>query len=155
MIKYYLYHIKGIKWGMSKRLIKRLKNQGYTLNDVCEIVEQSDIDIASDLEKEWNIRDGYGWNDSQDYRAINKASQLALLIDYDRNNHIFTKEECTLGAYMAGKYPTEKSINARRNNMNKLNEYKTCPHCGIYSRGLGYNRYHGDKCKLNLNHLKM
>lgn len=73
---FYLYHIKGVKWGCSKQLSIRLKNQGYTLNDVCEIVEQSDINIASDLEKQWNIRDGYGWNDSQDYRIIVKAAVL-------------------------------------------------------------------------------
>ncbi len=148
---YYIYHIKGVKWGCTKRSVKRrVWEQGYTLNDVCEIVEQSDINIASDLEKELNIRDGYSWNDSQDYRVILKAAEAAKLADYDRYIHTFTKEECVLGAYMAGKYPTQKARNARRTNMNKLNEYKTCPHCGIYSRGLGYNRYHGDKCKLNL-----
>lgn len=73
---YHIYHIKGVKWGCSKELPNRLKRQGYTLDDVCEIVEQSDIDIASELEKEWNIRDGYNWNDSQDYRIITKAAPL-------------------------------------------------------------------------------
>lgn len=71
---YYLYHINGVKWGCSKELPNRLKRQGYTLDDVCEIVEQSDIDIASELEKEWNIRDGYGWNDSQEYRRVSKMA---------------------------------------------------------------------------------
>ena len=28
-----------------------------------------------------------------------------------------------------------------------LNLDKTCPHCGVLSRGAGYNRWHGDKCK--------
>jgi len=60
MVKYYLYHIKGVKWGMTKRTVKRrVWEQGYTLNDVCEIIEISDIDTASDLEQQLNIRDGY------------------------------------------------------------------------------------------------
>ena len=149
---YYLYHIKGVKWGCSKNLSKRLKKQGYSLTDAYEIIEEDDLDKAADMEKVLNIRDGYPWRDDQDYRIITKAGKAALLVDYKRYKHTFTKEESSLGAYIAGKYPTEKARNARRTNMNKLNEYKTCPHCNIYARGIGYNRYHGDKCKLNPNH---
>jgi hypothetical protein len=29
----------------------------------------------------------------------------------------------------------------------KLNIEKTCPYCGIITRGAAYNRWHGDKCK--------
>lgn len=29
-----------------------------------------------------------------------------------------------------------------------LNIEKKCPHCGVKSKGAGYNRWHGDKCKL-------
>lgn len=31
--------------------------------------------------------------------------------------------------------------------IDKLNEYKICPHCKIKTRGAAYNRWHGDKCK--------
>ena len=147
---YYLYHIKGIKWGCSKNLSKRLKSQGYSLTDAYEIIEEDDLDKAADMEKEFNIRDGYHWRDDQDYRVILNAGKHAYK-NKERvwNGRLFTKQESSLGAYIAGKYPTEKAREARRTNMNKLNEYKTCPHCNIYARGLGYNRYHGDKCKLN------
>jgi hypothetical protein len=67
---YSLYHIKGEKWGCSKELTVRLRNQGYTLNDVCEVIEILDIDEAADKERYLNIRDGYGWNESQDYRKV-------------------------------------------------------------------------------------
>lgn len=67
---FYLYHIKGLKWGCSKELPTRLRNQKYTLNDVCEVIKVDDIDEASDMERDLNIRDGYGWNESQDYRKI-------------------------------------------------------------------------------------
>lgn len=57
---YYLYHIKGVKWGMTRRGLKvRLKEQGYSLDAVCEIIEETDMIVASDLEEKLNIRDGY------------------------------------------------------------------------------------------------
>lgn len=71
-----LYHIKGKKWGCSIELEDRLSKQGYTLKDVCEIIEVLDVDKAADMERELNIRDGYGWNPSQDYRIITKAAAL-------------------------------------------------------------------------------
>ena len=152
---YQLYHIKGVKWGCSKNLVKRLKSQGYTLTDAYEIIEISDLDEAADMEKELNIRDGYPFRDDQDYRVILNAGKHS----YKNKKRVgpigtFTKQDCELGGYIAGTYPTEKAREARRTNMNKLNEYKTCPYCNIYARGIGYNRYHGDKCKLNPNHPK-
>lgn len=30
----------------------------------------------------------------------------------------------------------------------QLNKPKICPHCKIESRGAGYNRWHGDNCKM-------
>jgi hypothetical protein len=71
-----LYHIKGKKWGCSIQLEDRLSKQGYTLKDVCEIIEVLDVDEASNMERELNIRDGYGWNQSQDYRIITKAAPM-------------------------------------------------------------------------------
>jgi hypothetical protein len=78
---YQLYHIKGVKWGMTARTVKRrVWEQGYTLDDVCEIVEESNIDIASELEDEWNIRDGYKRDpnkyNERNYSEIAKLAQL-------------------------------------------------------------------------------
>jgi hypothetical protein len=53
---YYIYHIKGVKWGCTINLKRRLKAQNYTINDVCEIIEETDLNKASDLEKELNIK---------------------------------------------------------------------------------------------------
>jgi hypothetical protein len=145
---YYIYHIKGVKWGCTINLKRRLKAQNYTINDVCEIIEETDLNKASDLEKELNIKNGYNWRDDQDYRVITKAGKSALLVNYQRHNHSFTKEERALGGYITGKYPTEKSIIARKKNVSKLNVYQTCPYCNIHTRGAAYFRYHGDKCKL-------
>jgi hypothetical protein len=57
---YNLYHIKGVKWGCTNKTAeKRVKEQGYSISDVCEIVQIADINEAADMERQLNIRDGY------------------------------------------------------------------------------------------------
>jgi DNA-binding transcriptional MerR regulator len=94
---YYLYHIKGVKWGMTENLKKRLRQQGYNLSDVCEIIEKQNIDEGADLEKQLNIKYGYGWNKQQDYRIVKK-----FVNHNNRYKHNFTKEQCILGGKTAG-----------------------------------------------------
>ena len=36
------------------------------------------------MEKELNIKDGYKWDDTQDYRIISKCGEKALTINYKR-----------------------------------------------------------------------
>ena len=78
---YYLYHIpKRRQWGCTENLEKRIKRlrqrKGYTLNDVTQVITFTDIDEAADTERELNLKYGYGWNPSRDYRvAISKASK--------------------------------------------------------------------------------
>ena len=75
---YTLYHLKGNKWGMTRRTLeqrfsdKDYKKKGITVNDVCETETYFDKHTAADRERELNIRDGYSWNKSQDYRVITK-----------------------------------------------------------------------------------
>lgn len=76
---FYLYHIpKRKQWGCTQNLEKRLKalynKKGYTINDVTQIITFTDLDEAADTERELNLKWGYGWNPSRDYReAIKKA----------------------------------------------------------------------------------
>ena len=70
---YYLYHIKGVKWGCTKNLEQRLKKQGYSITDCSNIITIGNIDKASDMERELNLQYGYKWIESQDYRIITKA----------------------------------------------------------------------------------
>ena len=90
---YKLYHIKGVKWGCSNQLEIRLSAQNYTIDDVYEIIEIDDIDEASDMERELNIRDGYGWNKSKDYRRvktmIDKSKGLGAKSQIKNNIGIF------------------------------------------------------------------
>jgi hypothetical protein len=149
MKTYYIYHIKGVKWGCTNNLKRRLKQQKYTLTDVCEIIQETDLDTAADLEKQLNLRDGYKWRDDQDYRVILKAG-VASYKDKKRIGPLgtFTKKDCQLGGYITGIKKGEKQQIARRNNVAKLNAYQTCPYCGIHTGGVAYYRYHGNNCKL-------
>ena len=67
-MKYTLYHIQGIKWGCSNDLINRLKYQGYTLDDVSELISCDDLDLVSEYEKYLNLKEGYKWSDGQLYK---------------------------------------------------------------------------------------
>lgn len=75
MEKYYIYHIKDKKWGCTKHLKQRLAKQGYTLDDVCEIIKIYNLDEAANLEKELNLKHGYFWCDTQDYRKVVRNSK--------------------------------------------------------------------------------
>ena len=77
---FYLYHIKGVKWGCTKNLEKRLKAQGYTINDCDRIITVGNIDKAADMEKELNISHGYKWDSSLDYRRV---KQMAIKGGYE------------------------------------------------------------------------
>lgn len=70
---YYIYHIKGKKWGMTNNLVRRLKRQN--LSRVNDVILEKDLDKAADLEKKLNQKYGYPWNVSQDYRIILKAAR--------------------------------------------------------------------------------
>lgn len=78
---FYIYHIPARRqWGCTENLEKRLKSlkrrKGYTINDVTQIITYTDVDQAADMEKELNLKYGYGWNKSRDYRiVIAKASK--------------------------------------------------------------------------------
>jgi hypothetical protein len=133
---YQLYHIKGVKWGCSKELPNRLKRQGYTLNDVCEIVEEYNIDIASELEKEWNIRDGYSWNDSQDYRIITKAAPMGGKAAVQ---NMLNKRPSTKGENNAKAFLTKTDVlNIRKDYENAKKGYGT-----LSSLATKYNLKHG------------
>jgi hypothetical protein len=148
MIKYYIYHIEGVKWGCTINLEKRLKVQGYNIASIKEVIEKYDIDEAAELEKQLNIEYNYSWNDGQDYRMIVNALKKTYKnkVRYTPE-HTFTKKDCQLGGYITGKKKGEKQQIARRNNVSKINIYKTCPYCNLTTRGAAYHRYHGEKCK--------
>ena len=115
---FYLYHIKGVKWGCTRHLKRRIKAQGYNLSDVCDIIEIKDKNIAADKEKQLNIECGYKWSDREDYRVVTKITKP------------FTKEARSKG----GKTQSSQIL--------------TCPHCKKVGKGMIMGRWHMDNCKL-------
>ena len=88
-----LYHIEGKKWGMTgQKLERRLWQQNLKIDNVSNVITCGNLDMAADMERDLNIRDGYGWNESRDYRNIIK----------NRKNN-FTKEGTLKGALKGGK----------------------------------------------------
>ncbi len=68
-----LYHIEGKKWGMTEqKLERRLWQQNLKIDDVSNVITCGNLDMAADMERDLNIRDGYGWNESRDYRNVIK-----------------------------------------------------------------------------------
>ena len=74
-MKYTLYHIKGVKWGMTKRTLKKrfsdpdYRKAGLTVDDICETEVYDDMKIASDREYELNKLNNY-------------KGQLSKYVDY-------------------------------------------------------------------------
>ena len=64
---FYLYHIKGKKWGCTLDLETRLKRQGYTKDDTEEVKEVIGIEVADKLEEFLNKKEGYSYNHTQSY----------------------------------------------------------------------------------------
>lgn len=56
-MKYYIYHIPGVKIGCSLKPRRRVKGQGYTEYEIIE--EHTDIDLASQREIELQKQYGY------------------------------------------------------------------------------------------------
>ena len=138
---------------MSVDLKNRLRQQGYTIDDVCEVIVEFDLDKAADLEKELNLKYGYPWNDSQDYRVIVKASKESYK-NKSRvwNGREFTKEDTILGGKIAGKKNLESGhwhsiINPSAGGRASCQKEYTCPHCGKVGKSPSMFGWHFDKCK--------
>ena len=63
------------------------------------------------------------------------------------------KKVCVDGGKAMGKIQGKKNVESGlisslgKQNSEFNNRIRTCPHCSITTRGIGYERWHGDKCK--------
>lgn len=138
---FYLYHIKGVKWGCTKRLEQRLKKQGYSISDLDRLIIVSNVDKAAEMEKELNLEYRYN-NQLTDYRQITKASEKIrnsnhpsiLGKTFGKYNLKSTKESCAKGGKMIGNIVG--------------NRIHTCQYCGKIGKGRAMYRWHMDNCKL-------
>jgi hypothetical protein len=89
-----LYHIKGVKWGCTKRKVSiRVKEQGYTIDDVCEVIEIKNLIDAAELEDKLNIRDGY----KRDRRKYNTDCTIGGKISGNKKSIKYLKKIGKLG----------------------------------------------------------
>ena len=70
MGKYKIYHIPGVKIGVSMRLRERLRDQGYKLEDAEVIEEHDDIHYASTRERELQYQYGYKVDNGRYYHSV-------------------------------------------------------------------------------------
>ena len=156
---YYIYHINGVKIGCSTQPEKRVKKQGYSDYEILET--HTDIDIASQREIELQKEYGYKVDNtlySQSYEWATKGNPplepmwegFAKWIKQNPEKH---RKNAILGGLKRGHIQGKKNaesghISSLGKKMSKLNNrIRTCPHCGITTRGVGYERWHGDRCK--------
>jgi hypothetical protein len=151
---FYLYHIKGIKWGCTKNLQQRLKRQGYTISDLADLITIDNVNKAADMEKELNIKDGYGWNTSQDYRVLNKICKAGGVKSSQSPNFVErckkagkANKQATNTLMQYRDKGTEASLKSEKHNSKQS---YTCPHCNKIGYGLNMLRWHMDNCKLKV-----
>jgi NADH pyrophosphatase NudC (nudix superfamily) len=153
---YYIYHIKGIKIGCSKEPNRRVKNQGYTEFEILEQYE--DIEIASKREIELQQQYGYKKDNIKYSQTISSPTIEGIKKGgYNSGNkermRDIQKKYAHLGGLKQG--AIQGNINKENGHMSRLgkkmteynNRVQICPYCGKESRGVGYIRWHGDKCK--------
>lgn len=134
---FYVYHIpKRRQWGCTNNLEKRIKKlkyrKGYTLNDVEQIITFTDIDEAADAERDLNLKYGYGWNSSRDYRVVITKAKAGGEAAAKVNTE--SKQIHQLGKTSMGAQASAKII-------------RVCPHCDKAVKGNTYFKWHGENCR--------
>jgi hypothetical protein len=161
---YILYHIPQRKeWGCTNNLIKRLKKSPYNIEDVTDVILETDLDTAADLEAKLNIEYGYGWNSSRDYRRqvqrahksnetqsvkkIKAASKQGKIQGDENVKTGHLKSICSLGGKTATSKP-EWKVSSAKGGVTQSQIVRECPHCGKVGKGNAMLRHHFEKCKL-------
>ena len=156
---YYIYHIPNVKIGCSTQPKIRVKRQGYDYYELLEI--HNNINEASkreiELQKEYGYKiDSTPYKQSYEWVRKGNPSIEPMLEGYRKwvkENPEKVKENARNGGLKQG--PIQGKKNAENGHISTLgkknsefnNRIRTCPNCGITSRGVGYERWHGDKCK--------
>ncbi len=142
---YYIYHIPGIKIGVSSEPEKRVKAQGYNSFEILE--QHEDINIVSKREKELQRQYGYrvdrpDYSASIELRKAGSKSTSIAKVNAAREN----VKKATIAAVLAGAPGKAGKANAEK--------HRECPHCGKQGKGPTMFRYHFNNCKLNPDTLK-
>jgi hypothetical protein len=160
---YTIYHIpKRKEWGCTKNLNKRVKDLGYTISDVKETIVLNDLDLAANMERDLNIKYGYGWNSSRDYRlmvkraiksnvtqSIKKLKSSSIQGKITGNKNVETghlKSIAKLGG-IATASKQEWKVSSAKGGHTQSQIVRECPHCNKIGKGNAMFVHHFDKCK--------
>ena len=161
---YYIYHIKGVKIGVSDNPNRRTMRQGY---DSFEILETHN-DIIKVSEREIQLQKQYGYKvDTIPYHIfVNGKNQQAGGKIVGRKNGIMVTSRpewskiASMGGKIAGKIRAATMTFEERSSAGKLGGksssenletfmggYITCKHCSKTMNLGNHSRWHGNKCK--------
>jgi hypothetical protein len=156
---YYIYHIPGVKIGCTTQPDRRVNQQGATEYEILET--HSDIHIVSqreiELQKQYGYKvdntlysQSYEWATKAGFNARSKGGKSSGTMQ--RDNGLLKKFQSEGGKVrgpIQGKKNSESGLISKlgKKNSEFNNRIRQCPHCGITTRGVGYERWHGDKCK--------
>lgn len=160
---YYIYHIRGIKFGCTNNPKKREKQmrKHYGDNISFQIVEEfADIEKAGDAEYNHNKTYGYVSSDRKHYKEM-LSMREDITYHYGKNHHNY-------GIDLSGdknpnygnkwtdeqkKILSQKNSNPSTKTRSKMSEaWKNkekleCPHCGKIMNISHAKRYHFNNCK--------
>jgi hypothetical protein len=157
MKRYYIYHIEGVKIGVSTNPQKRVQDQGYTDFEILE--EHTDIYVVSDREKELQKQYGYRVDTNPYWMTIQKRSLAGTvgnkkIKEEGKGIYSWTKEDYSthnkqngLKAVESGQLASvrnvEKSLEIGRNGPNGPNKQRwLCPGPEQHiSSGANYKRW--------------
>jgi len=135
---YYIYHIPGIKIGVSTNPKQRVHNQGYNSFELLE--QHEDINVVSKREKElqrqYNYRvDRPDYADTVERSYIAAKSKSIAKVNAAKENI----KKATAAAVLAGAPSKAGKVNASKE--------RKCPYCGKEGKGPTMYRYHYENCK--------
>jgi tRNA(Ile2) C34 agmatinyltransferase TiaS len=163
-MEYHIYHIPNVKIGCSTNPKLRVERQGYIDFEILET--HTDIDIVSkrelELQKEYGYKidntpysQSYEWASSgrnghtaESYRKWFEGSKK-----WKQENKELHQQFAIAGGKVTGPKLAKRNVesgwisNLGKKMSEKNNQLQTCPHCGITTKGIGYHRWHGDRCK--------
>lgn len=139
---FYLYHIKGKKWGCTKNLNQRLKRQGYSISDCANIITVGNIDLAEKMERELNVEYGYK---NQSYSYINALKNAPK----GGNKTASLGKMSKIGKKRG---PIQGKLNVTNGLLKQIRDEQNyskieCPHCKFVGQARAMKRWHYDNCK--------
>jgi predicted RNA-binding Zn-ribbon protein involved in translation (DUF1610 family) len=152
MKKYYIYHIKGVKIGVSVEPARRVKKQGYTDYEILEthnckyLVSYREIALQKEYGYEVDTTMYYQTKDWRQKGCVNGGKTQGQIqgpknVESGQLASIRTKQNQSKGGKSA--VETGQLAEAR----SKANIRYTCPHCGNEGQYRAMSRWHGENCK--------